>query len=109
MEYKSFLPPICFQSAISDTWYIIANGIWNKVDRQYSWKELESMWIRETKYSKPKEEKKIIQPTETYKVPGSRNNEYTVVNNSGIWTCSCPAHGFGRGKDCKHILLLRNK
>ena len=74
-----------------------------------SWKELESMWIRETKYSKPKEEKKIIQPTETYKVPGSRNNEYTVVNNSGIWTCSCPAHGFGRGKDCKHILLLRNK
>ena len=22
---------------------------------------------------------------------------------------SCPAHGFGRGKDCKHIIQLKNK
>jgi hypothetical protein len=25
-----------------------------------------------------------------------------------MWTCSCPAHGFGRGKDCKHIKQIKD-
>jgi hypothetical protein len=32
-----------------------------------------------------------------------------VINDDGVWTCSCPAHGFGRGKDCKHIVQIKNK
>jgi hypothetical protein len=44
-----------------------------------------------------------------YKVKGSKDNVYKVVNDEGIWTCSCPAHGFGRGKDCKHIKEIKNK
>jgi hypothetical protein len=43
-----------------------------------------------------------------YKVKGSKDNVYKVVNDEGIWTCSCPAHGFGRGKDCKHIKEIKD-
>jgi hypothetical protein len=65
------------------------------------------MWDKVT-YTKPKEIVKSSQ-TKTYKVDGSKGNKYTIVNDGGIWTCSCPAHGFGRGKDCKHILQIKNK
>ncbi len=44
-----------------------------------------------------------------YKVAGSKGNTYKVINDEGVWTCSCPAHGFGRGKDCKHIISIKNK
>ena len=43
-----------------------------------------------------------------YKVKGSKDNVYKVVSDDGIWTCSCPAHGFGRGKDCKHIKQIKD-
>ena len=48
-------------------------------------------------------------PKKEYKVKGSKGNVYKVVSDDGIWTCSCPAHGFGRGKDCKHITELKKK
>jgi len=43
-----------------------------------------------------------------YKVKGSKDNVYKVVNDEGFWSCSCPAHGFSRGKDCKHIIQIKN-
>jgi len=42
-------------------------------------------------------------------VKGSKGNVYKVVSDGDWWTCTCPAHGFGRGKDCKHIVQLKNK
>ena len=45
----------------------------------------------------------------TYNVDGSKGNVYKVVSDEGVWTCSCPAHGFGRGKDCKHIISIKTK
>ena len=44
-----------------------------------------------------------------YLLEGSKGNKYTIRNDEGIWTCSCPGHGFGRGKDCKHIISIKNK
>ena len=37
----------------------------------------------------------------TYEVQGSKGNTYTVVDNGGTWTCTCP--GFGWRHKCKHI------
>lgn len=102
MELKSFLPPVCIKSTTSDTWYIIAGGIWNVVDRFYDWSELESMWIKDPIYTKI-ENKVINSIIKTYEVKGSKDNVYKVVNNSGVWNCSCPAFGFSRRTTCKHI------
>jgi hypothetical protein len=110
MRIRSSLPPISFQGTFSNQWYIITTGTgegWIKVDRQYSWAELESMWDRVT-YGKPKE---VVKSSEkqTYKVEGSKGNVYKVLNDGGKWNCSCPAFGWGRGKYCKHIISIKNK
>lgn len=110
MRIKSFLPPISFQGPTSKQWYIVTTGTgegWIKVDRSYSWAELESMWDKIT-YGMPKNLKEKVEVKKEYKVKGSKGNTYKVVNDSGIWNCSCPAHGFGRGKDCKHIKEIKN-
>jgi hypothetical protein len=111
MRIKSQLPPVCFESPLSGkTWIVCTGGInssgWIEVDRWYGWAELESMWDKIT-YGKPKEVQKSSEK-KTYKVEGSKGNKYTIVNDEGIWICSCPAHGFGRGKDCKHIKNIKD-
>ena len=110
MRIRSAFPPISFQGPTSKQWYIVTTGTggdgWIKVDRSYSWKELESMWDKIT-YG-PKKEVVTASKPKTYKVEGSKGNKYTIVNDGGIWTCSCPAHGFGRGKDCKHIKNIKD-
>ena len=56
MRIKSSLPPISFQGPTSKQWYIVTTGTgegWIKVDRSYSWAELESMWDKIT-YGMPK-------------------------------------------------------
>lgn len=105
MKFKSHYPPVCIQGPVSGQWYIIANGLWNPVERKYGWNELEKMWDK-TKKPKVKETKPIVKK---YKVKGSKDNVYNVINDDGFWSCSCPAHGFSRGKDCKHITELKKK
>ena len=107
-RFRSHYPPVSFQGIFSKQWYIICSSAgdgWVKVDRSYSWVELESMWDKIIYGAKP-----IVKSSEkkTYKVEGSKGNKYTIVNDEGIWTCSCPAHGFGRGKDCKHIKNIKD-
>ena len=111
MRFKSHYPPISFQGTFSNQWYVICSSDgdgWVKVNRQYSWNELEKLWDKIEYGTKVK-----VTPAKTkrkeYKVEGSKGNKYTIVNDGGIWTCSCPAHGFGRGKDCKHIIQIKNK
>jgi hypothetical protein len=44
----------------------------------------------------------------TWKVKSSRGNEiYTVINNSGAWSCTCV--GFQYHRKCKHITNLQSK
>jgi hypothetical protein len=52
----------------------------------------------------PKEE--LILIGETFKVPGSRGAVYTVNNDRGAWTCTCPASKWSKG-ECKHIKSLK--
>ena len=110
-RFRSHYPPVSFQGIFSKQWYIICSSAgdgWVKVDRSYSWNELEKLWDKIEYGNKVK-----VAPTKTkskeYEVAGSKGNTYKVVNDAGVWNCSCPAHGFGRGKDCKHIVSIKNK
>jgi len=41
-----------------------------------------------------------------YRVLGSRNNVYTVTDEGGVWSCTCPAAKWQAG-ECKHITALK--
>lgn len=41
----------------------------------------------------------------THQVPGSKGAVYTVTNDRGSWTCTCPASKWQAG-ECKHIKSL---
>ena len=110
MRFRSHFPPVSFKSDISKKQYVICSSDgdgWVEVNRHYPWNELEKLWDK-IQYSKPKELQKVKVKKE-WKVKGSKNNVYKVINDEGFWSCSCPAHGFGRGKDCKHIIALKNR
>lgn len=105
-KIKSFYPPVCVQGPVSGRWYIVGNGLWREVSRQYKWEELQSLWVKDESYSTPKP---IVRTYETYHSVGSTGEIYEVKCDDGFWTCTCPAHAFGRGKDCKHIVKSKKK
>jgi len=41
-----------------------------------------------------------------YRVPGSGKNVYTVTNDRGSWTCTCPSAKWQKA-ECKHIVQLK--
>lgn len=41
-----------------------------------------------------------------YQVAGSANNVYTVTNESGAWSCTCPAAKWQKG-ECKHVRQVK--
>lgn len=41
-----------------------------------------------------------------YTVPGSKGAVYTVTDDNGSWTCTCPASKWQKGP-CKHIKALQ--
>jgi hypothetical protein len=43
----------------------------------------------------------------SYEVQGSKGNTYTVSDNGGTWTCTCP--GFGWRRKCKHVEAQKNE
>jgi hypothetical protein len=53
----------------------------------------------------PREELVLI--GETHKVAGSNGAIYTVINDRGSWSCTCPASKWQAG-ECKHIKQLKN-
>ena len=52
----------------------------------------------------PKEE--LVLVGETHKVLGSNNAIYTVTDDVGVWSCTCPASKWQKN-DCKHIKELK--
>jgi hypothetical protein len=41
-----------------------------------------------------------------YRVSGSGRNIYTVTDDAGSWSCTCPASKWQKG-ECKHIVKLK--
>ena len=52
----------------------------------------------------PREE--LVLVGETFKVPGSKGAVYTVTNDRGSWSCSCPSAKWQQS-ECKHIVQLK--
>jgi len=44
----------------------------------------------------------------SWRVTGSKGAEYTVTDDQGSWTCTCPASKWQAG-DCKHITKLKTE
>ena len=55
----------------------------------------------------PRDEMEVESVGEQHKVPGSNGAIYTVTNDHGTWTCTCPASKWQKG-DCKHIVNLKS-
>ena len=49
----------------------------------------------------------VSRDVRSYEVQGSKGNTYTVIDNGGTWTCTCP--GFGWRRKCKHVESLKNE
>ena len=110
MVLESFLPPASFQSVVNGQWWLITTKEWIKVDRKYSWDEIKTMWQPLTpKQPQPQTTKPLNISKRTYKVEGSKGNVYSVKYDSGRWSCTCPAFGWSRGKECKHIRGIKSK
>ena len=110
MIINSLLPPVCIQSVVDGQWYIATTDSklgWVKVNRRYGWEELNKMWNKITYTNIKKESSKRIK--HNYNIEGSKGNVYKVINDEGKWSCSCPAFGWSRGRDCKHIKSLKVK
>ena len=52
----------------------------------------------------PREELVLIKGE--YKVTGSQGNVYTVTEEPGAWSCTCPASKWQKG-ECKHIKQIK--
>ena len=110
MVLESYLPPVSFQSVVNGQWWIITTKEWIKVDRKYSWDEIKDMWQPlKPKQTEPQITKPLNISKRIYKVDGSKGNVYSVKYDSGRWSCSCPAFGWSRGKECKHIKGIKTK
>jgi hypothetical protein len=112
MKLISHLPPVAFQSILNNQWYIVTtgkNGNWLPVDRKYTPDELASLWVKEEFKINPIVVP-IVQkstPNQTYSVEGSKGKVYEVEVENNKWNCTCPAFGYGRGKECKHIQTIK--
>jgi hypothetical protein len=110
MVLESYLPPVSFQSVVNGQWFIVTTKEWIKVDRKYSWDEIKTMWKEiVSKPAQPQTTRPLNISKRIYKVDGSKGSVYDVKYDSGRWSCSCPAFGWSRGKECKHIKSIRTK
>lgn len=121
MKIYSLLPPVAFQSVVTNQWYIVTTDPvlgWVKVDRKYSWAELKEMWVKTINKFKKVEENVVLLPKskpkqtlkpQIFSIEGSKGKIYEVVNKNGSWSCTCPSYEFSRGRECKHITSIKNK
>lgn len=65
-------------------------------------KEVENRW----NFKIAEDEPEVTQGKE-YKVPGSKGAIYTVTNDAGYWSCTCPASKWQKS-ECKHIVKLKS-
>jgi len=55
---------------------------------------------------RPRDEVEVEAVGRQYQVPGSKGAIYTVSDDNGAWSCTCPASKWQRG-ECKHIVKLK--
>ena len=56
--------------------------------------------------AKMADKEKAAVTAQQWTVPGSKGASYTVTNDSGTWSCTCPAAVYRKG-ECKHIVQIK--
>jgi hypothetical protein len=54
-----------------------------------------------------REEEAEVVPGTEYRVAGSGKNVYSVRDDRGAWSCTCPASKWQKGGECKHIKQIK--
>ena len=88
--------------------YVDSKGVVQTVNTPYrfhskgrKFKEVPNKWN-----FKIREEEPEVSTGKEYKVPGSKGAIYTVTDDNGSWSCTCPASKWQKG-ECKHIVALK--
>jgi hypothetical protein len=88
--------------------YVNKSGLVETVKKPYKFsasgrrfKEVPNTWN-----FKLAEEPEEVAKGRQYRVPGSKGAIYTVTDDAGAWTCTCPAAKWQRG-ECKHIKQVK--
>jgi hypothetical protein len=56
-----------------------------------------------------REEEAEVLPGTEYRVAGSGKNVYSVRDDRGAWSCTCPASKWQKGGECKHIKQIKSQ
>ena len=101
---------VYFLSDSKDKMYAYVNkaGLVDEVKTPYrfhvrgrKFKEVPNVWG-----FAPRDEVEVEAVGRQYQVPGSKGAIYTVTDDRGSWTCTCPASKWQKG-ECKHIVKLK--
>ena len=71
--------------------------------RGRKFKEVPNVWGFQ-----PRDEVEVESVGRQYQVPGSKGAVYTVIDDNGAWSCTCPASKWQKG-ECKHIVKLKSE
>ena len=90
--------------------YVDSKGVVQTVKTPYrfhsrgrKFKEVENRWNFVVREEEPE-----ATVGKEYRVPGSKGAIYTVTDDRGSWSCTCPASKWQKG-ECKHIKELKSK
>lgn len=85
-----------------------STGLVHTMSKPYKFKaggrkfrEVENRW----NFKISEDEPEVVQGKQ-YQVPGSKGAIYTVTDDNGAWSCTCPASKWQKG-ECKHIKQLK--
>ncbi len=86
--------PPCL-STIRGKRYAISGNVWIEVPMSTVFDDLPKYMVCKAR------EAPVTAPAQSWKVQGSKGNEYTVKLSQGVWSCTCPGYSFRR--KCRHI------
>jgi len=82
--------------------YAISGTTWIRVPDDTTREDLPRYMVVEQR-----ETPVVSRDVRSYEVQGSKGDTYTVTDNGGTWTCTCP--GFGWRRKCKHVEAQKNE
>ena len=93
-------PPMLYTDTRGQKW-AISGQHWIEVPDDMTLDRVGEYMVVDDRFTPPQ-----LAEVLTYDVVGSKGNTYTVTNDRGNWTCTCP--GFGFRRKCRHITEIKD-
>jgi len=94
-------PPMLYTDRAGQKW-AVSGQHWVEVPDTLTLDEVGKYMVVRERESAPQSSE-----VRSYEVQGSKGDTYTVTDNGGTWTCTCP--GFGWRRKCKHVEAQKNE